>query len=109
MEFIEVAEQLQNVIKHRGCSVKEKEALYKMLLIAEQKAEEEDKAKKMSDCVWCVGSYFFHSIKDALYMVEHNDKYKNSYILEKRTDENGNITTKKYKLVNGKILGVQKM
>ena len=47
--------------------------------------------------------------KDAMYMAATNNKYKNSFIIEKRTDKNGNITSKKYKLANGKILGVQKM
>ena len=54
MEFIEAAEQLQNIIKHRGCTMKEKEALYKMLLVAEQKAKEEDAKKETGECIWLI-------------------------------------------------------
>lgn len=109
MTFTEAVDQIENVIKNRNCSIKEKEALYKAQLLLEKKAEEEHKEKNSKDCVWCIGDYFFHQFKDALYMAVNNEKYKNSYILERRTDENGNVTSKKYKLVNGKVLGVQKM
>ena len=84
-------------------SGKEKEAIYHAAYLVKKKAEEE-KVKAM--CMYYVGDYKFHEFKDALKMARTTPNLRNSFILEKRLDANGNGKTKKYTLSNGEILGV---
>ena len=103
MTNVEAYIALNEMVEKYRFTLKEREAINHAAYLVKKKVEDE-KIKAM--CMYYIGDYKFHSFKDALRMANTNKELKNSFILEKRLDENGNGKTKKYKLSNGKVLGV---
>ena len=103
MNNTEVYAELKKLAEKYDFTATEKEAIHHAAYLAKKKVEDE---KAKARCMYYIGDYKFHSFDDALKMANSTYTLKNSFILEKRLDENGNGKTKKYKLSNGKILGV---
>ena len=103
MNNTEVYAELKKLAEKYDFTATEKEAIHHAAYLAKKKAEDE---KIKATCKYYIGEYKFSSFNDALKMANSSYALRNSFILEKRMDENGNGKTKKYKLSNGKVLGV---
>ena len=101
MTYTESVPILKNLPEKYNFTHEEKEAFANLFYVCVKKAKEE---KSKPECVYHVGKYYFHNWKDAMTAVRN---YKEKYIIEKRTDVNGNMVSKKYTISNGKILGVK--
>ena len=101
MTYKESLPLLEGVLKRYDLVEDEKEAIRMALYVCKKKAESEK-----PECLFYVDKYYFHSWRDALTAAK---KFKCKHILEKRSDSQGNMITKKYTILNGKILGVHNM
>ena len=101
MTYKESLPILKEMSKKYPFTSEEREAFANVIYQCEKKAKEEK-----PECLFYVDKYYFHNWKDAIYAVS---KYKTNYIIEKRTDKDGNMISKKYIISNGKVLGTRKL
>ena len=91
---------LEKMFEKYKFTTEEKEAMRNVWYTVKQKAKEE--MMKPETLYW-VGNYFFH---DRAAAVHFADTRNAKFILEKHQDGHGNMTTKKYIVMKGKILSV---
>lgn len=81
----------------------EKEAFANILIFCERRAREE---QQKENCLYYIGTDFYSSLADAMKKVEKTGTH---YITERRICPDGTMTTKKYKMFNGVVIGVRKV
>ena len=103
MKYTDALPILKELPKKYNFTQEENEAFGNMYYICMKKAQEE---KTTPECLYYVDKYYFHNWLDAMAAVK---RFKTNYIIEKRTDKFGNMTSKKYIINNGKILRTEKL